>query len=68
MGANTRVKADAVDNLLCVQSLHLGISIQFVEVANTQSQVGVSEKLNSFCLSEAHKQGIDIFLNSTFLQ
>lgn len=43
MGTDTRIEANAIDNLLCVQSLHLGISIQFVEVADTQSQVGVSE-------------------------
>ena len=68
MSANTRVKADAIDNLLGIQPLHLGVSIQFIEVADTQCQISVSEQFNSLCLGKAHKQSIDIFLKSTFLQ
>ena len=68
MSADTRIETNAVNNLLCVQPLHLCIGIQFVEIANTQSQIGVGEQLDSLSLSEAHKQGINIFLNSTFLQ
>ena len=68
MGADTRIKADTIDNLLGVQPLHLGIGIKFVEVADTQSQVGVSEQLNCLCLSKAHKQSVNVLFNCAFLQ
>lgn len=32
---NTRIKANTLNNLLSVQSLHFGIGIQFVEIADT---------------------------------
>ena len=28
----------------------------------------IGEQLNSLCLGEAHEQGVDVLLNSTFLQ
>ncbi len=68
MITNTRIQANTVNDLLCVQSLHLGIGIQFVEVADTQCQISVGKQLNCLCLSKAHEQSVDIFLNSTFLQ
>ena len=68
MGTNTRIKAYTIDDLLGIQALHLGIGIQFVEVADTQSQVGISEQFNSLSLGEAHEKSINILLNSTFLQ
>ena len=64
----TRIQANTVDDLLSVQPLHLSIGIQFVEVADTQCQIGVGKQLNRLCLSKAHEQSIDILLNSTFLQ
>ena len=68
MTANAGIQADTLDNLSGIQALHLGIGIQFVEVADTQCQISVSEQFNSLCLGKAHKQSIDIFLKSTFLQ
>ena len=68
MAANARVKAYAVDNLLGVQSLHLGIGVQLVEVGNAQCQIGVAEQLNCLCFSKAHEQRINIFFNRTLLQ
>ena len=55
MAANTRIKANAVDDLLGVQSLHFCICIQLVEIGNAQCQISVAEQLNSLCLSEAHE-------------
>ena len=68
MAANTRVKAYTVDNLLGVQALALCIGVQFIEVSNTQSQICIGEQFDCLSLSETHEQGIDIFLDSTFLQ
>ena len=68
MSADTRIETNTIYDLLGIQTLHLGISIQFVEVADTQSQVGVSEQFNSLSLGEAHKQCVNIFFDCTFLQ
>ena len=68
MCTDTRIKADTIDNLLGVQSFHLSIGIQFVEVADTQCQIGVGEQLNCLRLSKAHEQSVNVLLNCTFLQ
>ena len=44
MSADTRIETNAVNDLLGIQPLHLGISIKFIEVADTQSQIGVGMK------------------------
>ena len=43
MSADTRVEANTINDLLSVQSLHLCVSVQFIEVADTQCQISVSE-------------------------
>ncbi len=68
MSTNARIKANAIDDLLGVQPLHLGISIQFVEVADTQCQIGVGEQFNSLCLGKAHEQSVNVLFNCAFLQ
>ena len=68
MSTNTRIQANTVDDLLGVQSLHLGIGIQLVEVANTQCQIGVGKQFDRLSLSEAHEQRVNTFLDGTFLQ
>ena len=68
MAADTRVQADTVDDLLGIQTLALCIGVQLIEVGNAQSQICIGEQLNSLCLGEAHEQGVDVLLNSTFLQ
>ena len=66
--ANARIKADALDNLLGVQPLHLRIGVQLVEIADTQSQVGIGEQFDSLSFGKAHDQGVDILLDCTFLE
>jgi len=68
MSTNTRIQANTVDDLLSVQPLHLSIGIQFVEVADTQCQIGIGEQLNCLCLSKAHKQSVNVLFNCAFLQ
>ena len=65
---NTRIKAHTLDNLLRIQSLHLRIGIQLVEIADTQSQISVGKQLNSLGFRKAHNQGVDILLDCTFLE
>ena len=68
MAANAGIKADTLDNMLGVQSLHLGVGIQLIEVGHTQSQISISKQLDSLSFRKAHNQGIDILLDCTFLQ
>ena len=68
VAANTRIKANTVDDLLGVQTLALCISIQFIEVSHAQSQICIGKQLNGLCLGKAHEQSINVLFNCTFLQ
>ena len=68
VATDTRIEADSINDLLGVQALAFCIGVQFVKISNTKSQICIGEQLNSLCLSEAHKQSIDVLLDSTFLQ
>jgi len=59
VGANTGVQTDAIDDGLGVESLHLGIGVELVEVADAKSQIGICKEFNGFCLFHAHKQTRD---------
>ena len=68
MAANTRIEANAVDDLLSIQSLHFCICIKLVKVGNAQRQIGIAEQLNSLCFGEAHEQGVNVLFDCTLLQ
>ena len=66
--SDTWIKADAIDNLLCIQTFHLCIGIQFVKVRYSQCQICISKKFYRFCFCKSHDQSIDVLFNCTFLQ
>ena len=68
MTANTRIKANTVDNLLSVKTLALCIGVQFVEVSHAQGQICIGEQFYRLCLGEAHEQSVNVLLDSTFLK
>ena len=68
MAADTRVKADTVDDLLGIQALALGVGVQLIEVRHAQRQIGVGKQLDSLGLGEAHEQRVDVLLDSSLLQ
>ena len=68
MRADAGVEAYAVDDGLGVQAFHFGVGVQFVEVADTQGEVGVGEEFNCLCFCRSHEQDVDVFLNRSFLQ
>ena len=68
MVADTRIKANAIDDLLGVQPLAFCVGIQFIEISHAQSQIGVSEQLDRLGLSEAHEQCVNVLLDCTFLE
>ena len=49
MVADSRIEADALDDLARVQPLGCGIGIQFVEERHAQGEVGVGEQLDRLC-------------------
>ena len=65
---DTWVKSYAADDSLRVQSLHLCVCVQFVEIADTEGKVSVGEELHCLCLFHAHEQCLNVLFNSTFLQ
>ena len=68
MSADTWIQADTVDDLLCVQSLHLSISIQLIKIAHTQSKISIGKQLNSLSLCKSHNERIYVFLDCALLQ
>ena len=68
MRTDTGVKADTAYDGFWVKALHLSVGIELVEVADTQSQIGVGKEFHGLCLFHAHEQGVDVFLLCTLLQ
>ena len=61
-----RVEADAVYNRLGVKTFHLGVGIEFIEVAHTESEVGVREELHRLGLGRAHEEHRNILFQGAF--
>ena len=68
MASDAWVKAYAVDDGFRVQTLHLGIRVQFVEVGDPQGQVSVGKEFHGLGFGQAHEQRVDVFLDGSFLQ
>ena len=68
MCADAGVEADALDDLLGVKALHLGIGVQLVEEGDAERQICVCKQFDGLCLCEAHEEGLDIFLDGPLLQ
>ena len=62
VGADARVEADAFDDGLRVEALHLGVGVELVEIADAQGQVGVGEELDRLRLRRAHEEDGDVLL------
>ena len=61
MCPDTRVKTYALNDGFTVQSFHFSVCVKFIEIADTESQVGVGEELDCFSLFPAHEECINIF-------
>lgn len=48
--------------------LHLRISIQLIEIAHPQRQIGIGKEFDSLGLGKPHEKRWDVFLDSTLLQ
>ena len=67
MCADTGIQSHALDNGLRVKTLHLGISVQFIEETDPQSKVGIGKKFHSLRLRGSHEQHRHILLDGAFL-
>ena len=63
-----RVEAHALDYCIGIQSFHLRIGVELVEVAHTQGEVRVGEQLHRLSLGQPHVKGFDILLQRALLQ
>ena len=68
MCADAGVEADALNDLLGVNALHLGIGVQLVEEGDSERQICVCKQFDGLCLCEAHEERINVLLDGTFLQ
>ena len=68
MRTNTRIQADAFNDLLGIESFAFCVGIQLIEVCHTQRQIGIGKQLYSFCFSGSHEERIDVLLDGTFLE
>ena len=51
-----------------IQSLYFSVCVKLIEIADTESQIGVGEELDCFRFFYAHKERVDVFFDSPFLQ
>ena len=65
MCTNTGVEAYTGDDGLRVETLDLGIGVEFIEIADTQGEIGVGEELDGFCFGHAHEETRDAFFTLT---
>ena len=68
MRPDARIQTHALDDLLRIQPLALGVCIQLVEIGDPQRQIRVGEQFDGLRLCEAHEQRFNVFLDGAFLQ
>lgn len=66
--ADTGVEADALDDLLAIQAMSGGISIELVKVRNAHGQIGIGKEFDSFGLSRIGKEDGDVLLDCAFFE
>ena len=66
--ADTRIQANAVDDILRIEPLDLRVSIKLIEIRNAQRQIGVGEQLHRLRFRIAHKESGDLLFGGALLQ
>ena len=59
VGTDTGVETYSGDDGLRVETLDLGIGVEFIEIANTQGEIGVGKELHGLGLGHAHQETRD---------
>ena len=68
VSADSRVKPNAFDDGLRVKTFDFSVCVQFIEVANTQGEVGVGEEFYRLRLFHAHEERVDVLLGRALLK
>ncbi len=68
MRADTGIKANAVNDILCIQTFHFCIGIQLIKIRDAQCKIGIGKKLDCFRFRKAHEKGVDILFYGALLQ
>ena len=68
MRTDTRIQTYALNDRLRIQPFHLRIGVQFIEIADAQSQIRISEQFNRLRFGQTHDTRLDILLERSFLQ
>ena len=68
MASDAWVKAYTVDDGFRVQTLHLGVRVQLIEIRDPQGQVGVGKEFHGLGFGQSHEQRVDVFFDGPFLQ
>ena len=66
--ADTRVETNTIDDVLRVETFHLRVRVEFVEIADTQREVRVREEFDSFRFGKSHDSGLDVLFERTLLE
>ena len=66
--SDTWVKSYTTDNTLGVQTFNLGVCVKLIEIADAKGKVGIGKELYCLSLFHSHKQGVDVFLQSTLMK
>ena len=68
MCADTRIETHAVDDVLCVETFHLRVCVEFVEIAHAKRQIGIGKQLDGFGFGQTHDTHLDLFFDRAFFQ
>ena len=68
MHTNAWVQLHPLNNLAGIQPMQGRIGIQFIEICDAHSQIGIGEQLDSLGLGAVRQQHLDIFLDGPFAQ
>ena len=68
MGADTRVETNTLNDGHGVETFHLSIGVQFVKVADAQSEVSVGEELHGFGFFHADEEHGNVLFDSGLLE
>ena len=66
--ADAGIQADALDDLGGVEAFDLGIGIQFIEIRDAESEIGIHEELGGFRLRQTHEEGCNRVFHGTLLK
>ena len=66
--ADTRVKADTLDDVACIEPANLSIRVELIEVRHAQRQIRIRKELDGLRFRRARENHRDILLDRALCQ